>query len=63
MMATDGRCKTLDEKADGYVRAEDCIVLIIEILDLHSPAKALFSASAVNQVCLFVHELHKYLAI
>lgn len=26
----DGRCKTLDASADGYVRAETCIMLLLE---------------------------------
>ena len=29
MMAPDGRCKTLDAAADGYVRAEACRMLFI----------------------------------
>ena len=27
MMAADGRCKTLDAAADGYVRGEACVVV------------------------------------
>lgn len=27
MMAADGRCKTLDAAADGYVRGEACMVV------------------------------------
>lgn len=27
MLTMDGRCKTLDAMADGYVRAEACIVM------------------------------------
>ena len=27
MMAADGRCKSLDAAADGYVRGEACIVI------------------------------------
>ena len=27
MLTVDGRCKTLDAMADGYVRAEACIVM------------------------------------
>ncbi|WP_455565742.1 type I polyketide synthase [Micromonospora maritima] len=32
MMAADGRCKTFDESADGYVRAEGCGVLVLKRL-------------------------------
>ena len=30
MMAPDGRCKTFDEAADGFVRAEGCGVVVLE---------------------------------
>ena len=30
MMAPDGRCKTLDAAADGYVRAEACRILLLQ---------------------------------
>ena len=32
MMAADGRCKTFDENADGYVRSEGCGVVILKPL-------------------------------
>lgn len=50
MLAPDGRCKTLDARADGYVRGE--AVGAIAIHALESPpnwALALLRGSAVNQ--------------
>ena len=32
MLAQDGRCKTLDAAADGYVRSETCVVVFMEPL-------------------------------
>jgi natural product biosynthesis luciferase-like monooxygenase protein len=32
MMAADGRCKTFDAGADGYVRSEGCVALIVKRL-------------------------------
>ena len=29
MLALDGHCKTLDATADGYVRAEACIAMLL----------------------------------
>ena len=29
MLTLDGRCKTLDAAADGYVRGEACIVMLL----------------------------------
>lgn len=52
MLSAAGRCKTLDAAADGYVRAEACIVLRLDTRPgaAHA-AEALFLAgTAVNQV-------------
>ena len=52
MLAPDGRCKTLDAAADGYVRAEACGALVMQLvtdLDCGSSCSAVFSGSAVNQ--------------
>ncbi len=32
MMARDGRCKTFDEAADGYVRSEGCCIVVLKKL-------------------------------
>jgi acyl transferase domain-containing protein/acyl carrier protein len=53
MMAPDGRCKSFDDSANGFVRAEGCGVLVLKRLDdalrdgdrIH----ALIRGSAVNQ--------------
>jgi acyl transferase domain-containing protein len=53
MMAADGRCKTLDASADGYVRGEGCGVVVLKRLSdaiadgdrIH----ALVRGSAINQ--------------
>ena len=52
MLAPNGRCKTLDASADGYVRAEDCIVLLMASVEGHSQqaVTAVVRGSAVNQV-------------
>jgi Beta-ketoacyl synthase, N-terminal domain len=51
MLAPDGRCKTLDASADGYVRAENCIVMVLQKVDgADSTACGLLAASAVGQV-------------
>jgi acyl transferase domain-containing protein len=55
MLAPDGRCKTLDAAADGYVRAEAVSVMVIEVVGgfASSPASpaplAVLAGSAVNQ--------------
>ncbi|MBH8561399.1 type I polyketide synthase [Nostoc sp. CENA67] len=52
MMASDGRCKTFDAAADGYVRAEGCgLVLLKRLSDAQKDGDrilALLRGSAVN---------------
>ena len=53
MMAQDGRCKTFDADADGYVRGEGCGVVILKSLDKAIADKdnilAVIKGSAINQ--------------
>jgi acyl transferase domain-containing protein len=51
MLAPDGRCKTLDAAADGYVRAEACGLLLLasETASEFGGAAAVLAGSAVNQ--------------
>ncbi len=53
MMAADGRCKTFDKNADGYVRGEGCGVVVLKRLSnaLRDGDKilAIIKGSAVNQ--------------
>nr|MCU0508567.1 amino acid adenylation domain-containing protein [Anaerolineae bacterium] len=53
MMAADGRCKTFDAAADGYVRGEGCGVLALKRLSDAQrdgdPIVALILGAAVNQ--------------
>ena len=53
MFAADGRCKTFDIRADGYVRAEGCgIVVLKRLADAvrdGDHVRALIRGSAVNQ--------------
>ncbi|MDY7229485.1 non-ribosomal peptide synthetase/type I polyketide synthase [Hyalangium rubrum] len=52
MMAKDGRCKTFDAAADGYVRSEGCgIVVLKRLADARAsgdPILAVIHGSAVN---------------
>ena len=53
MMAPDGRCKTFDHRANGFVRAEGCgIVVLKRLADAErdgDPIIAVILGSAVNQ--------------
>ncbi|MBD1926369.1 thioester reductase domain-containing protein [Trichocoleus sp. FACHB-90] len=53
MMAADGRCKTFDASADGYVRGEGCGVVVLkrlsDALRDGDNIKAVIKGSAVNQ--------------
>lgn len=53
MMASDGKCKTFDDRADGYVRGEGCGVIILKRLSDAQQNKdrsyAIIKGSAVNQ--------------
>lgn len=53
LMAADGRCKTFDAKADGYVRGEGCGVVVIkrlsDALEDGDNILAVMRGSAVNQ--------------
>ena len=51
MLSADGRCKTLDSTADGYVRAEACGSMVLQSAGLvgSSDVVAVVRGSAVNQ--------------
>ncbi len=53
MLAPDGRCKTFDAAADGYVRGEGCGVVVVKRLDDAirdgDRIRAVIRGSAVNQ--------------
>ncbi|MGQ3004304.1 MAG: beta-ketoacyl synthase N-terminal-like domain-containing protein, partial [Hydrogenophaga sp.] len=53
MMAADGRCKTFDAEADGYVRGEGCAVLVLrrlsDALAQGDRVLAVVRGSALNQ--------------
>ncbi len=53
MLAVDGRCKTFDQAADGYVRSEGCgVVLLKRLSDAQAQGDrilAVIAGSAINQ--------------
>ena len=54
MMTPDGRCKTLDSAADGYVRADSALTILLHPVDARDQAEAggwavLLRGTAVNQ--------------
>jgi len=53
MMSADGRCKTFDRDADGYVRGEGCGMVILKRLadavEDGDPILAVIKGSAINQ--------------
>jgi len=53
MLAPDGRCKTFDSKADGYVRSEGCgVILLKRLSDAERDGDTILArirGSAVNQ--------------
>lgn len=59
MLAPDGRCKALDAAADGYVRAEAAVVMLLQSAaswvashssnSSHQAGTLLLSGTAVNQ--------------
>ncbi|PRC43557.1 polyketide synthase, partial [Mycobacterium sp. ITM-2017-0098] len=53
MLSADGRCKTFDASADGYVRSEGCGILVLKRLSDAvrdgDQVRAVIPASAVNQ--------------
>ncbi len=53
MMAADGRCKTFDARADGYVRGEGCGMVVLkrlsDALRQGDRVQAVIRGSAINQ--------------
>jgi len=53
LMASDGRCKTFDQKADGYVRGEGCGIIVLKRLSDavgdRDQILAVIKGTAINQ--------------
>lgn len=54
MLTFDGHCKTMDASADGYVRAEACIVMLLTAFKLRGAIQSggssvLIRSTFVNQ--------------
>eukprot|EP00959_Pyramimonas_sp_CCMP1952_P113789 2378993-Pyramimonas_sp.AAC.1 len=55
MLSSDSRCKTLDASADGYVRGEACLVLLVgstsagESHAVVTTTRVAIPGSAINQ--------------
>lgn len=49
MLTIDGRCKTLDASADGYVRSEACTATLLAAADALHAGQVLLRATHVNQ--------------
>ena len=47
MLALDGRCKTLDAAADGYVRGEACVSAMLQLLPQTDTQTAVGGALAI----------------
>jgi len=52
MLTPDGRCKTLDAAADGYARAEACVVLLATRVDDDSGSRSNDTSSSSSTVCM-----------
>ena len=53
MLTMDGRCKTLDAAADGYVRGEAVVALVLQQL-ADAPKSDALSASTMTAMCCLV---------